>query len=137
MAEIVGAAQKGCAIIPIKEFNEIDSGICECMSYEEIRRDMPEVYEARKRNKYTYAYPQGEGYSTMGPRINRGLKMAFYLGDRSSNIMIIGHRAANRMILSHFLYRPKEDVPYIYIPQDKYYRIVSMHNKKLFQLVPF
>ena len=137
MAEIVGAAQKGCAIIPIKEFNEIDSGVCECMSYEEIRRNMPEVYEARKRNKYTYVYPQGEGYSTMGPRINRGLKMAFYLGDRSSNIMIIGHRAANRMILSHFLYRPKEDVPYIYIPQDKYYRIVSMHNKKLFQLVPF
>jgi hypothetical protein len=29
------------------------------------------------------------------------------------------------MILSHFLYRREEDVPYIYVPQDKFYHIVA------------
>jgi broad specificity phosphatase PhoE len=51
--------QKKCTIIPLKEFNEIDSGICECMTYEEIREQMPDVFLARKKDKYNYVYPNG------------------------------------------------------------------------------
>ena len=126
--------QKDCAIIPIEEFNEIDSGICECMSYEEIREQMPEVYHSRKVDKYNYIYPGGEGYVSMKERVDRGIKKALFLSSNSRNIMIIGHRAVNRMILSHFLYRRMEDVPYIYVPQDKFYHIVATQDKKLFQL---
>ena len=104
------------------------------MSYQEIREKMPHVYEARKRDKYHYVYPEGEGYNTMKERIDRGIKKALYLSNPSDNIMIIGHRAVNRMILSHFLFRREKDVPYIYIPQDKFYYISSTQNKKLFQL---
>jgi broad specificity phosphatase PhoE len=104
------------------------------MSYEEIRETMPHVYSARKKDKYNYVYPEGEGYISMKERIDRGIKKALYLSSNSGNIMIIGHRAVNRMILSHFLYRRPEDVPFIYIPQDKFYHIVATQNKKLFQL---
>ena len=130
----IKALQKNSIIIPLAEFNEIDSGICECMSYEEIRGKMPEVYLARKKDKYNYIYPRGEGYATMKDRIDLGINKVLYLSDTSKNIMIIAHRAANRMILSHFLFRREEDVPYIYIPQDKYYYISVAQNRKLFQL---
>jgi broad specificity phosphatase PhoE/predicted kinase len=136
-AEPIKRLQHDCMIIPLKEFNEIDSGICECMSYEEIREKMPDVYSARKRDKYNYVYPEGEGYVTMKERIDTGIKKALYLSRDSSNIMIIGHRGVNRMILSHFLYRRTEDVPYIYVPQDKFYHIVATQDKKLFQLKKF
>ncbi len=133
-AEPIRDQQLDSTIIPLEEFNEIDSGLCECMTYEEIRRNEPEVYYARKKDKYNYIYPGGEGYFSMQDRINRGIKKALYLSDPMDNIMIVGHRAANRMILSHFLFRRTEDVPYIYIPQDKFYYISSTQNKKLFQL---
>ncbi|UCF83346.1 MAG: histidine phosphatase family protein [Desulfobacteraceae bacterium] len=133
-AEPIKALQGNCAIIQFKEFNEIDSGICECMSYEEIRQKMPNVYSVRKQDKHNYIYPQGEGYVSMKKRIDMGIKKALYLSSNSDNIMIIGHRAVNRMILSHFLYRRPEDVPYIYVPQDKFYHIVAAQDKKLFQL---
>ncbi|MFO7986937.1 MAG: 6-phosphofructo-2-kinase/fructose-2,6-bisphosphatase [Desulfatiglandaceae bacterium] len=126
--------QETCTIIPIEEFNEIDSGVCECMSYEEIREQMPDVYHSRKVDKYNYIYPGGEGYVSMKGRVDRGIKKALFLSSNSLNIMIIGHRAVNRMILSHFLYRRMEDVPYIYVPQDKFYHIVATLDKKLFQL---
>lgn len=126
--------QEKCEIIPLSEFNEIDSGICEKMSYEEIKKGLPRVYGERKKDKYNYVYPGGEGYVTMQDRIYRGIKKALYLSNPSLNIMIVGHRAVNRMILSHFLFRRREDVPYVYIPQDKFYYISSTHNKKLFQL---
>ncbi|MDB9823345.1 6-phosphofructo-2-kinase/fructose-2,6-bisphosphatase [Deltaproteobacteria bacterium] len=133
-ADPIKALQKKCTIIPLEEFDEIDSGICECMSYEEIRAEMPHIYKARKKDKYNYSYPEGEGYATMKERINRGINKVLYLSDTSRNIMIIGHRAANRMILSHFLFRREEDVPYIYIPQNKFYYISAVQNRKLFQL---
>lgn len=129
--------QEDCTIIPLAEFNEINSGICECMSYEEIRTQMPHVYTERKKDKYNYVYPEGEGYVTMQERINRGIKKALYLSNPRDNIMIIGHRAVNRMILSHFMFRRDEDVPFIYIPQDKYYYISTTQNKKQFQLKRF
>jgi broad specificity phosphatase PhoE/predicted kinase len=129
--------QQECSIIPLSEFDEIDSGICECMTYEEIKKDMPEIHHARKIDKYNYVYPQGEGYASMEKRIERGIKKALYLSKPMDNIMIVGHRAANRMILSHFLFRRREDVPYIYIPQNKFYYLSATQNRKLFQLMPY
>ena len=105
--EPIRELQENCTIIPLPEFNEIDSGVCECMSYEEIRKEMPQVYGARKKDKYNYIYPEGEGYTSMKERITRGINKALYLSDTSKNIMIIGHRAANRMILSHSFFEEK------------------------------
>ena len=133
----IKALQEKCAIIPLKDFNEIDSGICECMSYEEIRDQMPHVFLARKNDKYNYVYPDGEGYASMKHRMDMGIKKALYLSRDSQNIIIVGHRAVNRMILSHFLYRREEDVPYIYVPQDRFYHIVATQDKKLLQLKPY
>ena len=133
-AEPIRALQQDCTIVPLKEFNEIYSGICEGMSYDEIQRFMPDVYSARKADKYNYIYPDGEGYITMKERTRIGIKKAFYLNRKPDNIMIIGHRAVNRMILSHFLYRRQEDVPYIYVPQDKFYHIVATQDRKVFEL---
>jgi len=133
-AEPIKKLQKKCTIIPLEEFNEIDAGVCECMSYQEIRGNMPQVYLQRKRDKYNYIYEDGEGYVSMKKRVDKGIKRALYLSGDIKNIMIIGHRAVNRMILSNFLYRRKEDVPYVYIPQDKFYHIVATQDEKLFEL---
>ncbi len=130
----IKALQAKCTIIPLKEFNEIDSGACECMSYEEIRKQMPHVFLARKKDKYNYVYPDGEGYTSMKYRVDMGIKKALYLSQDSQSIIIVGHRAVNRMILSHFLYRREEDVPYIYVPQDRFYHIVATQDKKLLEL---
>jgi broad specificity phosphatase PhoE/predicted kinase len=129
--------QKDCTIIPVKEFDEIDAGICEGMTYQEIEGKMPDIFHGREADKYHYVYPDGESYETMKPRIEAGIKKAFFLNRHADNIMIIGHQAVNRMILSHFLYRRENDVPYIYIPQDRFYHITATQDKKLFELKPF
>ncbi|MEA4855977.1 6-phosphofructo-2-kinase/fructose-2,6-bisphosphatase [Solidesulfovibrio sp.] len=135
MAEPMLETRKGQTIHhAFPEFDEIGVGACEGMSYAEIERDMPELFAARARNKYNFVYPGGEGYATMAGRVYRGIKKALYLSGNSEHIMIIGHQAVNRMILSDFLFRRAEDVPYIFIPQDKYFHIVSTQTKKLFEL---
>lgn len=129
--------QEDCQELVLNEFDEINAGICEGMTYQEIQEKMPEEYAARSRDKYNYVYPEGEGYVTLHERVDRGLKKVFYLSGNAENILIVGHQAVNRMILSHFLFRRTEDVPHIYIPQDKYFHIISTQAKKLFELKPF
>ena len=133
-AETIADLQKNCRVIALKEFDEINAGVCEGMTYADIERRMPEVFRLREANKYDYAYPEGESYAMMRSRVEDGIKKSFFLNRSSDNILIVGHQAVNRMILSHFLYRRKEDVPYIYVPQDRFYHIVSTQNKKLLEL---
>ena len=133
-ARAISAMQDDCRIISLKEFDEINAGICERMTYEEIERKLPQVFKKRGADKYHYVYPEGESYETMKHRITQGIKKSFFLNQQAKNIMIVGHQAVNRMILSLFLYRREDDVPYIYVPQDRFYHIVSNHYKKLFEL---
>jgi broad specificity phosphatase PhoE len=133
-ARVISSMQDDCRIISLQEFDEINAGICERMTYENIEKKMPHVFKKRGVDKYHYVYPEGESYATMKPRIIQGIKKAFFLNRRANNIMIVGHQAVNRMILSHFLYRREDDVPYIYIPQDRFYHIVCTQDKKLFEL---
>ncbi len=136
-AEAISERQDHCSIIALPEFNEIHGGICEGMTYTEIRDKMPEIARARTLNKYQYVYPGGEGYKTMEERVHRGLKKVFYLNNYDENIMIVGHRAVNRMILSKFLSRQEEEIPFIYMPQDRYYHIQIDPHKRLFELIPY
>ncbi len=136
-AKPIAERQTGCSIIALPEFNEIHAGVCEDMTYEEVRRKMPQVARSRGPNKYRYVYPEGEGYRTMEDRVHRGLKKVFFLNNYGENIMIVGHRAVNRMILSSFLSREEKEIPYIYMPQDRYYHIQIDPHKRLFELVPY
>ncbi len=133
----IAERQEHSSLIALPEFNEIHAGICDGMTYQEIQEQMPQVADARKRDKYGYTYPQGEGYASMEQRIHRGLQKVFYLNNYDDNIMIVGHRAVNRMILSDFVFRQKEEVPYIYMPQDRYYHIQIDPHKKNFELKPY
>jgi len=133
-AKAIASLQPDCRIIPLKEFDEINAGICEGMTYEDIEQKLPHVFKKRGADKYNYVYPEGESYALMKSRIMEGIKKAFFLNRHANNIMIVGNQAVNRMILSYFLYRREDDVPYIYIPQDRFYHIVSKQDKKIFEL---
>jgi broad specificity phosphatase PhoE/predicted kinase len=136
-AEPIAACQKHCTVIALAEFDEIHAGICEGLTYEEIKERFPRIALARTSDKYGYVYPEGEGYVTMEDRIRRGLKKVFYLNAYNDNIMIVGHRAVNRMILSEFLFRQQKEVPYIYMPQNRYYHIRIDPHKRIFELKPY
>lgn len=124
-------------IVPFEEFDEINTGDCDSITYDELRMNFPDLYEARSKDKYNFMYPSGESYRTLRERVQLGLKKALFLSGGAENIIIIGHRAVNRIILSLFEFRDVEDVPYIYIPQDRYFQITATRYKKLIEMKKF
>lgn len=124
-------------LVALREFDEIDAGACEGMTYAEIKQKLPQEYEARSRDKYGYVYPGGEGYVSLKERVQRGFRKAMFLSGAAPGVLIIGHQAINRVILSLFMYRSNDSVPYIYVPQDEYFHIVATHRTKLLEVVRF
>lgn len=45
-----------------KSLDELDAGVCDGMTYEEIAVDYPEDYAARDDDKFNYRYRGGESY---------------------------------------------------------------------------
>ncbi len=120
----------------LAEFDEIWAGTCENMLYEDIRNTMPHISQARHADKYNFTYPEGESYDMLRNRVRRGIQRALFLaGD--APLLIVGHQAVNRVVLSLFLHQRPEDIPYIYIPQNQFYRISVTPRRKLFELIRF
>lgn len=62
------AEHLGVAYEQWKALNELDAGVCEEMTYDEVKEKLPEEFALRDEDKYYYRYPAGEVGLTPPPR---------------------------------------------------------------------
>eukprot|EP01083_Nonionella_stella_P089430 249513_1 len=96
-----------------RALSEIEAGVCDGMTYSEIRGSMPEEFAARSLDKLNYRYPRGESYVDV---INRLEPVIFELERAKCPMLVIGHRAVLRCLYSYFKDVPMADVPNLPIP---------------------
>lgn len=102
------------------ELNEINSGICDSMTYQQIEEKYPEEFNKRKNDKYFYRYPEGESYYD----INQRLKNIYQKIDESNeDILIIAHQAVLRVLISNYIKRDVEEIPYLEVSLNTIYKI--------------
>uniref|UniRef100_A0A8C2BIR2 6-phosphofructo-2-kinase/fructose-2,6-biphosphatase 3 n=1 Tax=Cyprinus carpio TaxID=7962 RepID=A0A8C2BIR2_CYPCA len=82
-----------------KALNEIDAGLCEEMTYEEVRERFPEEFALRDQDKYYYRYPSGESYQDLVQRVEPVIMEL----ERQENVLVICHQAVMRCLLAYFL----------------------------------
>lgn len=95
-----------------KALDELDAGICDGMTYEEIEAQFPEDFKARDENKYEYRYRGGESYRDVVIRLEPIIMEL----ERQENILIITHQAVLRCIYAYFMNVPQEESPWMSIP---------------------
>lgn len=95
-----------------KALDELDAGVCDGMTYEEIEEQFPEDYANRDEDKFNYRYRGGESYRDVVLRLEPIIMDL----ERQKNILIIGHQAILRCIYAYFMNYNQEDLPYINIP---------------------
>lgn len=96
-----------------RALDEIDAGICDGMTYEQIREQMPEVYAARKADKFRYRYPRGESYEDVIQRLD---PMIIQLERQRSPVLLIGHQAVLRAIYAYLMDKPPNECARLEIP---------------------
>nr|XP_055152425.1 6-phosphofructo-2-kinase/fructose-2,6-bisphosphatase 3 isoform X4 [Symphalangus syndactylus] len=87
-------------------------GVCEELTYEEIRDTYPEEYALREQDKYYYRYPTGESYQDLVQRLEPVIMEL----ERQENVLVICHQAVLRCLLAYFLDKSAEEMPYLKCP---------------------
>uniref|UniRef100_A0A2P2HVZ1 6-phosphofructo-2-kinase/fructose-2,6-bisphosphatase-like n=2 Tax=Hirondellea gigas TaxID=1518452 RepID=A0A2P2HVZ1_9CRUS len=95
-----------------KSLNEIDAGVCEEMTYAEIKAKFPSDFEARDKNKLRYRYPRGESYQDLIARLEPVIMEL----ERQTNVLVVAHQAILRCLLAYFMDNELDELPYVNVP---------------------
>lgn len=82
----------------LKELNEIDAGICEGLTYEEIQERFPQEFAWRDQDKLKYRYPHGESYLDLLQRVDSVVQGLLTM----SEVLLVSHQAVLRCIMAFF-----------------------------------
>jgi broad specificity phosphatase PhoE/predicted kinase len=96
-----------------KALDEIDSGVCDGLTYEEIAERYPSEFEARGHDKLRYRYPGGESYEDVIQRLDR---VIVELERYRTPVLVVAHRAVVRALYGYFVQLPPERVPHVDMP---------------------
>ena len=110
---VATAVSIGEEIQALRALNEIDAGVCDGLTYDEIKERMPEEFAARTSDKFRYRYPRGESYADVIQRLE---PVIVELEGLRSPVLIVGHQAALRALYGYLIGKPQEDCPYLSVP---------------------
>ncbi|KAK1321982.1 6-phosphofructo-2-kinase/fructose-2,6-bisphosphatase [Acorus calamus] len=96
-----------------RALDEIYAGVCDGMTYEEIKKNMPEEYESRKKDKLRYRYPRGESYLDVIQRLE---PVIIELERQRAPVVVISHQAVLRALYAYFADKPLKEIPHIEVP---------------------
>jgi len=85
--------------LPWRALDEINAGICDGMTYEQIKHEMPSEYEARSHDKFRYRYPRGESYEDVIARLDT---VIIELERTRKPVLVIAHQAVLRALYAYF-----------------------------------
>lgn len=113
----------------MKMLDELNAGMMEGLTYDEIKTHHWVEYELRKHDKMHYRYPGagGEGYLDI---INRLRAVIVEVERMTDHVLLVGHRSVARVLLAYFKGLKREEVADLDVPLGMLYMLepVSAHN---------
>ena len=119
-------------VVEWRALREIEVGVCDGLTYEEVQEKFPDEYKARDVDKLRYRYPRGESYVDV---INRLEPVIFELERQTEPLLIIGHQAVLRCLYAYFFDLPVDEIPYLSIPLHTLIRLDPRTVGKYYQLL--
>lgn len=111
-ARFLAGSRLGYDKLEWKALDELDSGVCDGLTYQEIADQYPEDFKARDDDKYNYRYRGGESYRDVVIRLEPIIMEL----ERSENIIIVTHQAVLRCIYAYYMNVPQEKSPWMEVP---------------------
>lgn len=96
-----------------RALNEIEAGVCDGLTYAEIRERFPDEWRARRADKLGYRYPQGESYMDVIQRVE---PVVLELERQKRPVLIISHQAVLRAIYGYLMGHDLERIPHLHVP---------------------
>lgn len=98
---------------PFRALDEIDAGVCDGMTYAEVRRRFPDEFASRAQDKLNYRYPRGESYADVIQRLD---PIIIELERHERPVLVIGHQGVLRALYAYLMDTPPRDCPHLPMP---------------------
>lgn len=98
---------------PWKVLDEIDAGVCDGMTYDQIARTLPVEHAARQADKFRYRYPRGESYDDVISRLEAAI---IEIERQRSPVLVVAHQAVLRALYAYFTDHEPEHCTTLPIP---------------------
>lgn len=95
----------GAASLVMPELNELDYGIWQGKTHEEVCTSWPDEYWLWRRSPHWVRFPGGESLQALAMRTAEGLRIAFQQHP-DDTVVFVGHDAGNRALLLQVLELP-------------------------------
>jgi broad specificity phosphatase PhoE/predicted kinase len=122
---IATAEPLGSGPVTWRALDEIDAGVCDGMTYQEIREQMSEEFGARAEDKFRYRYPRGESYADVIQRLE---PVIVELERQRSPVLVIAHQAVVRALYGYLMGRPQDECPHLSIPLHTVIQLTPTEN---------
>lgn len=96
-----------------RNIDELYAGVCDGLTYSEIKEKYPDEFARRQEDKLTYRYPRGESYMDVTLRLE---PIVLDLERTREPILIVGHQGIHRLLYAYFMGLPRDEAPYVSIP---------------------
>eukprot|EP00804_Cyclotella_cryptica_P018383 CCRYP_020368-RA/>CCRYP_020368-RA protein AED:0.27 eAED:0.27 QI:905/1/1/1/0.8/0.83/6/176/281 len=96
-----------------RNLDELYAGVCDGLTYQEIKEKFPEEFARRQENKLTYRYPRGESYMDVTLRLEQ---IVLDIERTREPILIVAHQGIHRLLYAYFMGLPREEAPFVSIP---------------------
>ena len=111
-ARFLAASNSAYTKLEWKALDELDSGVCDGLTYADIAEKYPEDFAARDDDKYNYRYRGGESYRDVVIRLEPIIMEL----ERSENVIVVTHQAVLRCIYAYYMNLPQEKSPWMEVP---------------------
>lgn len=95
------------------ELDEIHAGVCEDLTYDEVKEKYPQEFNLRLADKLNYRYPKGESYIDLFRRVKPFVTRIITEGN---DVFIVCHRAVTRALLYHLTSISVRSIPDFDVP---------------------
>jgi len=109
-ANAIGIGKKP---VYLKALDELNGGLCDSLTPEEIATQFPIEAKERKSDKLTYRYPRGESYLDVIQRIE---PIIFEIERSKEPVIVVAHQAIIRCLYAYFSKHEIKEVPFISTP---------------------
>lgn len=109
-----GLEDMGYTTLRWRALNEIHAGVCESLTYKEVKERFPYIDRSRNSDKYAFRYPEGESYQDL---VNRLEPVLMELECVQHPVLIISHQAVLRCIFAYFEEAAAETATNVDVPQ--------------------
>ncbi|EGD96282.1 hypothetical protein TESG_08431 [Trichophyton tonsurans CBS 112818] len=106
----------------MRMLNELNAGVMEGLTYDEIRERFPSDFETRRKEKLHYRFPGpgGEGYLDV---VNRLRAVIVEVERMTDHVLLVGPRSVARTLLAYFLGLKREDLTDLAVPLGMIYSL--------------